>query len=305
MAGGQRAHVHPVVFDGIHTDAVSEQSPTRFAFGGIYGHHRNGFVLKIAQKTAHQFIHQARFSRATGSSDAQHRDFLSWGLLANVLQPICSLCSCILCGRNQTGNGIFVFLFKFLKLSIDVLSGWKIALLQQIIDHPLQAHRPTIIRGVNPGNPIGVQLLNFGGQDGPTATAKNLDVSGTLFVEQIVHVFEILIVPPLVRGDGNALDIFLDGRIDNFLDRAVVAQMDDLGARTLHDAAHDVDGGIVPIKKRSRRDKAHFMCRLVWCYCFHKMMLCEPQSTRPKGVERGGVDVCLTEQRYIFSISRG
>ena len=37
----------------------------------------------------------------------------------------------------------------------------------------------------------------------------------------------------------------------------VVAQVNHLRAHVLQDAAHDVDGGVVPFRTGSRRDKAH------------------------------------------------
>jgi len=40
---------------------------------------------------------------------------------------------------------------------------------------------------------------------------------------------------------------------------AVVAQVDDLGAHALQDAAHDVDGGVVAVKQAGRGDKAHLV----------------------------------------------
>ena len=53
---------------------------------------------------------------------------------------------------------------------------------------------------------------------------------------------------PLIRGNGNTLHIFLNSGIDNFLSRAVMAQMNNFCARALHDSPHDVNCGIMPIK---------------------------------------------------------
>ena len=63
----------------------------------------------------------------------------------------------------------------------------------------------------------------------------------------------------LVGGDRDALHVFLQGRIDDLLHRAVMAEMDDLRARGLQDAAHDVDRGIVPVEQRGGGDEAHLV----------------------------------------------
>ena len=42
-----------------------------------------------------------------------------------------------------------------------------------------------------------------------------------------------------------------------------MAQVDDLCAHALQDAAHDVDGGVVSVKQTRGGDKAHFLGGLV------------------------------------------
>ena len=67
-------------------------------------------------------------------------------------------------------------------------------------------------------------------------------------VQEVFHVLEVLHVASLVGRHGNGLCIFLDGAVDHFVDAPVVSKVNDLASGSLHDAAHDVDGGIVPIK---------------------------------------------------------
>jgi hypothetical protein len=66
--------------------------------------------------------------------------------------------------------------------------------------------------------------------------------------QQVDHVLEVLDVAALVGADGDALHVFLQGGGDDFVDAAVVAQVDHLGAHALQDAPHDVDG-----RRRGRR----------------------------------------------------
>ena len=75
----------------------------------------------------------------------------------------------------------------------------------------------------------------------------------------------------LVRGDGNALHIFLDGGIHNLLHRAVVPHVDDFGAGALQNTAHDVDGRVVAIKQRSSGNEADFVFGLVCGDGFHNL----------------------------------
>ena len=51
--------------------------------------------------------------------------------------------------------------------------------------------------------------------------------------------------------------------VDDLVDRAVVAEVDHLGARGLQDAAHDVDRRVVAVEQARRRDEADLVLRLV------------------------------------------
>jgi hypothetical protein len=81
--------------------------------------------------------------------------------------------------------------------------------------------------------------------------------------EEIHHVLEVLDVAALVGGDGDALHVLLQRRRDDLLDRAVVAEVDHLGAGRLQDAPHDVDRGVVAVEQRGGGDEAHLVLRLV------------------------------------------
>ena len=77
--------------------------------------------------------------------------------------------------------------------------------------------------------------------------------------EQIHHVFEILHMPALVRANRNALYVFLQSGGNHLFDAAVVAQVDDLGAHALQNAAHDVDSGVMPVEQTGGGNKTHFV----------------------------------------------
>ncbi len=56
-------------------------------------------------------------------------------------------------------------------------------------------------------------------------------------------------MPALVARDGNTLHIFLNGAFYDISYTPVVTQMNDLCSFALQNAAHDIDSGIMAIKK--------------------------------------------------------
>src|SRR3954464_6378661 len=101
-----------------------------------------------------------------------------------------------------------------------------------------------------------MKLLNFRGNNDPATTAKHLNVLPTPFAQQVKRVFEILDMSTLIGGNRNALHIFLYGGIDYFVDRAVMAQMNDFHAAGLQNATHDIDGSVVTVEQAGRGDEA-------------------------------------------------
>ena len=106
-----------------------------------------------------------------------------------------------------------------------------------------------------------VELGDFLGEDGAAPTAEDADVPGAALIEQVLHVFEVLHVASLVGGHGNGLGVFLNGAVHHVIDRAVMAEVDDLASRALQDAPHDVDGGIVAVEEGGGGDDADRMAR--------------------------------------------
>jgi len=140
-------------------------------------------------------------------------------------------------------------------VSGDVL----VAAHHHLADHAGQPHALTVFGAVDAGHAIGLQFADFVGHDHATATAKHLDVLAAPALEQVHHVLEVLHMPALVRADGNALHVFLQSGGDHFVHAAVVPEVDHLCAHALQDAAHDVDGRIVPVKQAGSGDKAHLV----------------------------------------------
>jgi hypothetical protein len=66
-------------------------------------------------------------------------------------------------------------------------------------------------------------------------------------------------VAALVGADGDPLDVLLDGRLGDLVDRAVVTEVDDLAPLGLEEAPHDVDGGVVAVEQAGGGDEADRM----------------------------------------------
>ena len=122
---------------------------------------------------------------------------------------------------------------------------------------------------IQTSNAVSVEFFNFFWQDGTASTTKNLDVAGAFFLQEIIHVFEVLNVPALVRGHGNGIGIFLDGCIHYLLNGTVVTEVYNLTSGTLNDATHDVNGCIMTVKKRSCSDDAYLVFWYIWSWGIH------------------------------------
>ncbi len=137
-------------------------------------------------------------------------------------------------------------------------AGREIALPHDLVDHALQAHGPSVVGREHARDAVVVQLRDLVRQDRAAAAGKDEDApSGSR--DQIVHVLEELEVPALVARDGDALHVLLHGAVDDLAHRAVVPEVDDLGAGRLQEATHDVDRGVVAVEQRGRRDQADVM----------------------------------------------
>jgi mono/diheme cytochrome c family protein len=79
----------------------------------------------------------------------------------------------------------------------------------------------------------------------------------------LAEVQEVLDVAALVARQRDALRVFLHGRVGHLLDRAVVAEVDDLAAARLEKAAHDVDRRIVAVEERGGTDDPDRVLRQV------------------------------------------
>ena len=69
--------------------------------------------------------------------------------------------------------------------------------------------------------------------------------------------------PPWYELIAMPLHVLLQRRRDDLVDRAVVAEVDHLGAHALQDATHDVDRRVVAVEQARGGDEAHLVRRAV------------------------------------------
>ncbi len=266
IAGGQGAHENIRMLDGIHADAVTQQGAAGALSGRVDGDQADFHLVALVEaETANQFIGQGRLAGAAGAGNPQDR---CGQVRSGLEQRLPELGSNAIFEQGDdpgelapvtAGQGCDGLLCRF----TGQIGHFEIGLVHDIVDHALQAHLDAVFRSIKAGYPVLVQLLDLGRNNDAAPAPENLDLTAAAFPEQIDHVLEELQMPPLIGGHGDALDVFLQGGVDDFLHRAVVSQMDDLGAGRLHDPSHDVDGRVMAVKKRGRGNEANLVLRLV------------------------------------------
>ena len=121
-------------------------------------------------------------------------------------------------------------------------------------DHSLESEATAVFRTEDAGNPAFVECVDFLRNNCSAAASIHPDVSCTQFVQSLDQVGEELHVAALIRGDRNGVCILLKRRLDDLIDRPVVAEVDHLDSLRLEDATHDVDGGVMPVEQRCGRN---------------------------------------------------
>ena len=261
IPGRQRAHEHLGAVDRVHADAVAEQGAAALALGRVDGDDRDARFRIVEAEAADQFVGQRRLAGAAGAGDAEHRDgppvrghlieACAQGRIEHApLQP----------GDDPRQNAPAV-LAQTVKRGGKILGEVEIGAGEHVVDHALKAHALAVVGRVDAGDAVVLQFADLLGHDHAAAAAEDPDIAGATLTQQVDHVLEELDVAALIGADGDALHVFLDRGRDHFLDRAVVAQVNDLGARGLKDAADDVDRGVMTVEQARRGHEADLVLR--------------------------------------------
>ena len=249
---------------GIHADAVAQQRTAALAAAGVDADHGDVQAVALVQpQAADQLVGQAALAGAAGAGDAEHRRVfglrrergLEARIGAAVFQRRDGLCQRTPCGGRvalQRGDVLG-------RVRRQVVVGAH----QHLADHAGQAHALAVFGAVDARHAIGLQRADLVRHDDPAATAEDLDVAAAQRAQPVHHVLEVLGVAALVAADRDALHVLLQRGRDHLVHRAVVAQVDDLGAHALQQPPHDVDGRVVAVEQAGGGDKTHLVRRAV------------------------------------------
>ena len=265
IPGRQRAHEHLSTVDRVHADAVAEQGAAALALGRVDGDDRDARFRIVEAEAADQFVGQRRLAGAAGAGDAEHRDrppvrshlleACAQGRIEHApLQP----------GDDPRQNAPAVLAqaaAQTVKRGREILGEVEIGAGEHVVDHALKAHALAVVGRVDAGDAVVPQFADLLGHDDPAAAAEDPNIPRATLTQQVDHVLEELDVPALIGADGDTLHVLLDRGRDHLLDRAVVAQVNDLGARGLKDAADDVDRGVVAVEQARRGHEADLVLR--------------------------------------------
>ena len=249
--------------DTIHANSIAQQGATCFSFRWVDGNDGQFFLGEIRQEPAHQLIHQTTFARTAGTGYSQNRGFDRLGLAAQIIQNCFVLIGVIFCRRYQSRDiqfGLYTSI-QFLFFALKMRTRGVIGLHHQIIDHALQSHGTSIVGRINPCDAIIHEFFDFFWQNHTATTTKNLDMFGAAGLQQIEHVFEVLVMTALIARHCDGIGIFLNGCFYHLLHTAIVTQVNHLATGGLNDAAHNVDGGIVTIEQAGSRNYPNLVLR--------------------------------------------
>ena len=108
---------------------------------------------------------------------------------------------------------------------------------------------------------MALQRLDLLRRDRAAAAHDDADVLAAALAQHVHHVGEVLVVAALIGARGDRVRVLLDGRPDDLRHAAVVAEMNDLGAMRLQQAADHVDRRIVAVEERGRGDESERRAR--------------------------------------------
>ena len=252
-----RAHVDAPARNRVHADAVTEQGAAAAAPGGVDGDHRDLRLVGVQAEAPDQFVDDGRLAGTAGPGDAEHGNARAPGGEGADLATALRIQHPVLQGRDDTGQGPVVARGEAVEAGRKREGARALDALQHVADHPLEAKTAAVLGCIDVADAVRLELAGLVGHDDAAAAGEHLDIGAAVLGQQVDHVPEVLHVAALVGTDGDGMGVLLDGRRHHFVHRAVVAQVNDLGAGGLEDSPHHVDRGIVAVEQAGRGDEAH------------------------------------------------
>ena len=257
-AGGERPEEDTVAVEGVHADPVAEQRAATPAPGRVDRDDRHPqLVLLVDPEAAYQLVGEGGLARPAGAGDAEHRHGACGRGLPELVQHTLGEPALLGCGDRPRDRGPVAGEHR-LGLRRPELHEVHVAALDHRADHPDQPHPLAVLRGED-DHAAAAEPLGLVGDDDPAAAPDDLDVAHPAGAQQLDEVLEVLQVSALVRRDRDALDVLLDGGVDDLLHRPVMPEVHDLGALALQDPADDVDRCVVAVEEARSGDDADRM----------------------------------------------
>jgi hypothetical protein len=225
--GADRAEVDLVGADAVHADAVAEQGAARAPPVGVDGQHGDPqLVLLVAPQPQDELVGEGRLARPARAGDAEHRGLPAGGQRVEPLGERVGE-DPVLDGGEHGGQRPA----RAAGEVVDRLGGpWRdVALAHDGVDHGVEPEA-LAVRGREDPHPDLRQSVDLGGDDDAPAAPVDADVADALLGQALDQVGEVLDVPALVAADRHRGGVLVEGGPDDLVDRAVVAQVDDLGA---------------------------------------------------------------------------
>ena len=254
-ARGERAHEHAPVAQAVHPDPVAEQRPAGAAPGGIDREDSDARLREVLEETGDELVGDGALARPARAGDADDghgrpgRRPLRAETIARRLGHDLVLESGERSGDRQIGGGSFIGGKR--RELLDLRGA-----LDQVGDHPFQPELLAVAREIHALHAVRLQLGSLLCGDRAATTTEDANVPGTLLAQHVDRVLEVLEMAALIGADRDPVGILLDRRAHDVRDAAVVAEVDDLGAGRLDQAAHHVDRRVVPVEERRRGHEA-------------------------------------------------
>ena len=262
---GQGAHEDPRRVDGIEADAVCEQRAAGTPPRGVHQHEPQAQVRVLQAEAAHELVRHAGLARATGSGEADHRRRAPGAALGELLaQPLERgdlAPAVVLEPGDESGHRHRIRRCETRHLVRDALDGAPAALVENDADHALQTEAAAVLGAEDARHAAGVELGDLLEPDRAAAAAVDAHLRRAALAQALHQVAVELQVTALVGRHRHGVRVLLDRGGDDLLHRAIVAQVDHLGALGLEQAAHDVDGRVVAVEERGGGDHPHAVRR--------------------------------------------
>ena len=248
----QRAHVDARARDRVHADAVAQQRAAAAPPRRIDREDGDGDVRPVGAEAAHDFVAEGRLAGAAGAGHADHRNPGDGGATRGDGAEQAMADGAGLDAGDQARQGVAVARGHAVQHARRGARGIDVNAVQHVVDHAPEAELLAVLGRIDAGHAIGFELADLARDDHAAAAAEHPHMPPAALAQQVDHVFEVLEMAALVGAHGDGVGVFLDRGADDLLDRAVVAEMDDLGAGALQHAANDVDRGVVTVVEAGR-----------------------------------------------------